>query len=126
MPWLPICLLFLVAGGCRRLSPADYVPDASVAKKALAAALNAWKAGQPMGPIEGKPVAVQALDSVWQSGRKLSAWVLLQESAASTGQQFRVRLEFADGSSQECQYVVVGRDPIWVFRQEDYDKLQGN
>lgn len=119
-------LVLALAPGCRRPSPADYVPDAAVGKQALAAALDAWKAGQPMGTIAGTSPPVQVLDSTWQAGRELAAWTLLQESEASTARQFNVRLEFADGTTAERQYVVVGRDPIWVFSQEDYDKLQGN
>ena len=119
-------LVLALVAGCRQPTPADYVPDAASAREALAAALDAWKAGQPMGNVSGAPVAVQVLDSTWQSGRKLAAWTVLEETPASTGRQFCVRLEFADGASRECQYVVVGRDPLWVFSQEDYDRLQGN
>jgi len=119
-------LLVLVPGCGRKLSHADYVPTKEKARAALEAALTAWQNGRPPGKIEGVSPAVQAVDSVWQAGQKLAGFTILDEESGDGPQRFSVRLNLKDTKGElVVRYVVLGRDPIWVYRAEDYKRAMG-
>ncbi|MHB1421964.1 MAG: hypothetical protein ACYC3I_01965 [Gemmataceae bacterium] len=116
--------LALCAIGCNRTK--SYVPSASDGRKALEAALTAWQNGQKVGTIENAEPPVQAVDSGWGKGRKLANYEILNEMAREDGRRsFKVRLNLQNPpETQEVQYLVVGRSPLWVFREEDYNGFQ--
>ena len=118
----------LAAVGCSKGGKVeDFTPPADNARKALEAALNHWKAGQKPGTVPGTTPAVQAVDAKWEGGQKLTAFEILgEEPASGTGPRvFKVRLTTAQGAPVETKYFVYGIDPVWVSRDEDYQKLSG-
>ncbi|HET6575915.1 MAG TPA: hypothetical protein VFG68_20100 [Fimbriiglobus sp.] len=118
--------LLLLAGCSPGGKVEDFTPPADNARKALEAALNHWKAGNPPGTVSGTSPAVEVLDSKWKAGQKITGYEVLGEDAAGPGPRtFKVRLTLARGSPVEVRYVVVGIDPLWVYRDEDYKKLSG-
>jgi hypothetical protein len=58
------------------------------------------------------------------AGRKLEAYTILGPVAADAPRCFAVRLKLA-GSRDEVRerYVVIGLDPLWVLRYDDYEML---
>jgi hypothetical protein len=118
---LPIALLAL---GCRRTP--SYVPSTSDGRQALETALTAWQNGQKVGPVENASPPVQAVDSVWGKGQKLAGYEILEEVTREDGRRsFKVRLNLQNPSeTQEVRYIVSGRSPLWVFREDDYNGFQ--
>ena len=70
---------------------------------------------------------VEAVDSKWKAGQKLSKFEILGEDAGGQGPTFfSVRLTVKGRAKAEVvRYVVVGRDPLWVYREDDYQTSAG-
>lgn len=124
--WLAILL-----AGCGGNSAESYVPPSNAAQEALQIALEAWKGGQPADPAGKLPsgATVRAIDGDWTEGKRLSAYEIVKElpQTAEVGpRQFTVKLTL-EGTPQpiETTYLVVGIDPLQVFRDKDYDKYFG-
>ncbi len=128
--WAVGCgLLLLACTGCRdqKESYDKYVPTDEVARKSLEAALSAWQKGSAPGRIETGPPAVQVVDSRWRAGPKLARYqILSMEPGVDGSRWFSVRLTLTNQSAEQTvRYAVVGRDPIWVYREEDYKRATG-
>jgi hypothetical protein len=126
LAWLAVWL-----AGCGGNSDESYVPQSESAKEALQMALDAWKAGQPADPVGALPsgATIRAIDMDWAAGSRLAAYEIVQElpqSAEPGPRRFTVKLTL-DGSAQpvEVTYLVVGIDPLQVFRDKDYDLYFG-
>jgi len=113
--------------GCSKADVKDYVPADALARKSLETALDAWKAGKPPDAIGAAEPAISAQDTLWQSGKKLQQYEIVgPEKGDDQNLRFRVRLTLAgETAPKEVVYVVLGKDPIWVFSEEDYGKTSG-
>lgn len=119
-------LLVLGCLGCRDRSYSKYVPGEDQARQALESALSAWKSGKKFGPVEGTSPAVQVVESRWQSGQKLSSYEVLGEEPSEGPKVFSVRLSLKGQPKQQVvRYVVLGKDPLWVYREDDYKAPAG-
>lgn len=105
------------------------MPEDAAARAALTAALDAWKAGKAPDQIGASGPAVQAQDSQWRDGQKLLAYEILGPAPSPAGdsnRRYTVKLTLAGATApQETVYVVMGKDPIIVFSQSNYEKLSG-
>jgi hypothetical protein len=118
-----LCGLAAFAGGCGR-SAERFTPPDAVARASLAAALEGWKAGRAPGTIEDVSPQVQVVDTERQPGQTLLDYQVLSEAASTSGRAYVVRLKLNDPTSEErVRFIVVGIDPIWVFRKGDFDRL---
>ena len=104
-----------------------YVPADALARKSLETALDAWKAGKAPDAIGAAEPAVSAQDALWQSGKKLQQYEIVgPEKGDDQNLRFRVRITLVgEAAPKEVVYVVLGKDPIWVFSEEDYRKTSG-
>jgi hypothetical protein len=121
-------LVCLAVGGCSSATSEDYVPDEDAGRQALETALTAWQTGQPMKRIERPEAAVvEPQDSEWKRGRKLASFSIGEELPTTEGpKQFAVRLTFqGEARPVDAVYFVAGRDPLWVFRDRDYQRTTG-
>jgi hypothetical protein len=121
-----IVIALLMASGCEKTPPpADrYVPAPDAAQSALHACLMEWKEGRDVGPISGRTPAVNVVDSHRRTGQTLEEFDILGEVPGGGFRQFAVRLTLNPPAQEErVRYIVIGIDPLWVFRQEDYDML---
>ena len=115
----------LVLAGCGR-SVKSYFPPEQASRQALEAALTAWQNGQPPGEVAGGPPAVRVVDSKWVAGQKISRFQILDEESAQGPTFFSVRLTVkGSAKDQVVRYVVVGRDPLWVYREDDFQTAAG-
>jgi hypothetical protein len=109
--------------GCQSRTRQDYVPTAAAAEEALKSVLDAWQRGEPPGRIEGEP-AIQVGDTHRRAGQKLARYEIAGELPTQEGRLFAIRATFASPAAEEkIHYVVVGIDPLWVLRQEDYHTM---
>lgn len=117
-------LFFSLGSGCSKSDPSRYIPAPAVAEESLRAALEAWRAGQPAGTVTSYNVPIQVADTHRRAGQKLKGYEILGEVSVDGGRRFQVRLDLENPDAQEkVQYIVVGIDPLWVFRREDYDMI---
>jgi hypothetical protein len=112
-----------VGCGPRGADPARYVPSAEAAREALTEALAAWQAERPPAKLGGT-AAVQLVDRQRQNGRKLRNFTVLGEVPGEGPRCFAVHLVL-EGPDEEkrARFVIVGADPVWVFRHEDYQMM---
>jgi hypothetical protein len=112
----------LLAAGCDKSSPQSFRPDEDVARGALEAALTAWKSGQATpAPLKDHDPPVHIVDKVWESKAKLKNYEIQSAAETDTTKTFTVKLDLEKAlAPQSVVYVVVGKSPVWVFREEDY------
>jgi hypothetical protein len=130
-PALPLIALLVIAllgicVGCGGAPEKKYIPQASIARGALKAALEHWKSGAKHGPIEGFNVPVNVFDARWQNGKKLESFEILSEVPSDGPKIFLVKMKLdEDKAENEVTYLIVGKDPLLVFREQDYKKASG-
>lgn len=115
--------LALAALGCADAGPRaeDFIPPEDRARAALEAYLQAWSAGDRQTTVPGTSPAVQVADELRAKGRTLSAFTILGPVPADMPRCFGVRLTLGNPVQEVRErYVVVGLDPVWVWRYDDY------
>lgn len=118
--------LLLSLAGCGGGGTGKFVPASATARSALETALNAWQKGDKPGQVAAGPPVIQVLDAKWGSGQKLAKYEILSEEPGDGPRWFTVKLTLQQPpGEQTVKYVVLGNDPIWVQREEDYKKLSG-
>jgi hypothetical protein len=86
--------------------------------------MSTWKAGHPTGIIEPTSPRVQVVDTHRNPGQALLDYEILSDSADPRFRTFNLRLTLSDSEERPVvRFLVVGIDPILVFRQEDYELL---
>jgi hypothetical protein len=112
-----VCLL----GGCSKTASYErYIPSDEVSQAAITTMLQAWKQGVPAGPVpETKPV-VHVTDQHRRRNEKLVDYRILGEVPGDTPRCYAVQLQFEPQRDEHVRFIVVGIDPLWVFRFEDY------
>ena len=109
--------------GCNRSDPQRYVPAAALARDALTASLQSWAAGDPTPRLAAGQPSLQFADSL-RTGRTLESFEIVGELPVEDGRRFEVRLTLSDPpGSEKAQYIVLGIDPLWVMRMEDYHMI---
>jgi hypothetical protein len=117
--------LLIAAAGCNH-STEHYLPATATARQALETALQAWQNGQPTGQIAGTAPVVSVIDSKRKPGQKLGSYEILKEEEVDGRTYFSVKLKLKDGSPERVtRYVVVGRDPLWVYQEDDFKSVSG-
>jgi hypothetical protein len=119
-------VLTLCGPGCggRARGFEQFIPEPGPARSALTAVLAAWAEGRPPeAPAATRP-EVYVVDKQRRPGQRLARFEVLGEVAAEKARGFAVRLNFEDPDGQDVvRFLVVGTDPVWVFRQEDYEMI---
>jgi hypothetical protein len=115
----------LLAGCQGRPSAERFIPAGPKARQALEAALGAWQRGAPHGAVPGTAApVVEFVDSHHKPGQRLKSFAVLSVAPGDGPRTFSVRLTL-EGPAEEvrARYVVVGLDPLWVIRHEDFEML---
>ena len=128
---IPDVLLWFVVGlcasGCRE-KPDGYerfVPKPETARAAVFGMLENWRKGLPVDAVAGSHPTVRVVDKQRRPGQKLTQFEIVGEMSADNVRSFAVRLTFDEKTDepQVVRFYVVGIDPLWVFRQEDYELI---
>jgi hypothetical protein len=120
MAMLPMASLLVGCGA----NQAQYTPTSDEARTSLEASLTAWRDGKAYGSVTATP-PVQIADSVWQGGGQIESFQIGDEETDADGSKlFPVKLKMKKPpGDQSLRYVVRGRGPVWVFREEDYKRM---
>lgn len=120
---LTVVPLVGLVSGCGS-SLARYTPTTDQARDSLTAALTSWRDGKPLGPVQSTP-PVQVADSAWQAGHQLESFEIGADKDEGDGtRQFDVKLKMKKPAGDlSVRYFVHGRDPVWVYREEDYKRM---
>ncbi len=121
---IPLLVLNSSISGCGGNSRSTYLPAAGKARESLTTALTAWKSGAPHGPIASSKPVINVFDLRWTQGKKLESFAILEEMKNTEQPQFKVRMQFAGEPEQTNVYLVIGIDPLQIFRDEDYARMQ--
>ena len=118
-----LILLCATSCGCRGRNP-NFVPTKEDARFALSCSLQAWREGKQVGEIAYSKPTIFVSDSNRKVGQKLIDFRILGETPGLSGRTYAVELELDFPSERKkAEYIVVGIDPLWVFRREDYELL---
>jgi hypothetical protein len=118
---LAVFLALAACLGCGNGGTDQFLPSENVSRKALEAALTAWQNGQPMDQVGSASPAIQVAEPRWQSGEKLGGYEIVKEESEAGHTFFSVKLKLkSKGSEQLVRYVVVGKDPLWVYTEDEF------
>jgi hypothetical protein len=101
-----------------------YTPSSDDARISLEAALQSWREGKPPGVIDGKP-RVHVVGSAWPGGEQIESFTIGDEQDAGDGtKQFVVKVvtKPKHGEKEE-KFIVHGREPVYVFAEQDYLRM---
>ena len=115
--------------GCSR-SPAPghahdrFVPAPETARQAVDAVLRAWQEGAAPGMIPNMKPQVHISDAHRKAGQRLKTYQILGAVPGDAPRCFAVKATFSNPAAEErIRFVVIGIDPLWVFRHEDLELL---
>lgn len=119
-----LALVALIAGCSGQSTVESFHPSDGPAEDALNAALTAWQGGQAKpGLIETSKARVQIDDEVWESGAKLKSFEIVEVLAGDGPPKFSVKLTLEGAAApQDAIYVVVGKDPLMVMTEKQYNR----
>jgi len=111
----------LYVRGCRGETK-NFVPSSAIAHAAVKKALEAWQGGAMSGEIAGTKPSIVVTDVKRKPSQLLEHFEILGETPGRAGRTFAVQLQLSKPiESLKTEYIVVGIDPLWVFRREDYE-----
>lgn len=101
-----------------------FMPSWDEARQALESVLAAWRDAPSPLPSSFDSPAVRFVDQYRRPGQRLLSFQILRQLDVENARQFTVRLVLErEDSPQLVRYNVLGRQPVWVFRLEDYDMI---
>jgi hypothetical protein len=104
----------------------QFLPSQDVSRKALETALTAWQNGQPMDQVASASNAIQVAEPRWKAGQKLNGYEIVKEETEDGHTFFSVKLKLkSQAREQVVRYVVVGKDPLWVFTEDEFKGKAG-
>ncbi len=116
----------LCGGGCGPdLDVSKYIPPDDVALRAMTATLDSWSRGEKVGEIASDlPVKVHVVDNHRRAAQRLRTYEILGKVPGDGAVTYAVKLQFTDPDQTETvRFYLLGKDPLWVTRQEDFDLL---
>lgn len=127
---LPLCsllVLFALAGCGGGNTEKSFIPPVASARDGLTAALKAWQDGSAKpGRIDGT-VPLQVIEPLWSAGKKLQTFeIVKEESTPDSPSKFTVKLTLEGATEpRDMVYVVVGKDPLWIMPEAEYQRNAG-
>jgi hypothetical protein len=101
-----------------------FVPSWVEARHALESSLSTWRDTPAPLPESFDIPAVQFVDKRRKPNQRLLSFQILGQTDLEYVRQFTVRLNVeGEESPQLVRYNVLARDPVWVYRLEDYEMM---
>lgn len=123
--WCLLGLIAACAAGCSSHPESPrYLPGWPESRAALVAALTDWRENPPPYAPSRELRGIVFADKQRKPDDRLRSFAVLGETEVENARQFTVRLEIqGDEAPRLVRYNVLGREPIWVFRLEDYEMI---
>ena len=103
-----------------------YIPSEDASRHALDTALAAWQSGKGPGVLADSSPKVAAVDARWSAGQKLGSYQVIGEETVEGQKFYSVKLSLKNPPrEQTVRYVVIGRDPLWVYSEDDLKSTKG-
>ncbi len=115
----------LLLAGCGTRRAPQFVPTEEAAERTLKTALTAWQNGQkPPSLVQETSPPIQLVDTNLKPGQKLAKFTVLGPTTGDAQRCYAVRLTL-DNPPEEvrARFVVMGLDPLWVVRYEDFERM---
>jgi len=125
---IALCALLALSVGCsNQTSVQSFTPHEDLALEALTEALTAWQNGQAEpGAVAGTEPVVQVNDAKWKGGAKLKSFEITESLPGDSPRMFAVKLTLEGATvPEDVTYVVVGKDPLWVWTKDEYERSAG-
>lgn len=122
-----LALVGLMTGCGRSATVESFHTEDEPAKDALNKALTAWQNGQEKpGPVPGTKPEIRVADARWLNGAKLKSFEIGEPLDEEGAVQFPVKLTLEGAAAPEQEtYIVVGKDPLWVWTKAEYERSGG-
>jgi hypothetical protein len=109
-------------GGSGETPTPAFVPPWTEARQSLETALSTWRDAASPLPEFFKIPGVQFVDKTRKPNQRLLSFQILGQTDIENARQFTVRLKLEGAAEPELvKYNLIGRDPVWVFRLDDYE-----
>ena len=117
----------LWAGCGNRNTVESFIPEELTSREAVEKALTAWKSGQSdPGTLAGGKPQIRVADERWLKGDKLLSFEIGEPLDEDGPAQFPVKLTLEGAAEPLAEtYVVVGKDPLWVWTKSEYERSGG-
>jgi hypothetical protein len=118
---------YVIANSPKKIDPeqarARLKPSEETAKHALTAALRSWQKGEKAGKVAGLDnPSIYLVDTCRLPEQILERFTILGEAAGDGPRCLSVRVNLHNpDEEQRLRFVVMGIDPIWVYRYEDFE-----
>jgi hypothetical protein len=100
------------------------IASTEVARKALETSLKAWKSGKPASSLTAEKPRIEAVDFEWKARKTLSDYKVGEVASGQGTQTFAATLTIkGEPAPRQVRYMVLGLDPVLVFRDEDFDRF---
>jgi hypothetical protein len=125
LAWVALLAGTLLLGGCGTRRAQRFIPSEESAERTLKTALTAWQNGKrPPSLIQETTPAVHLVDTNFKPGQKLARFTVLGPTTGDAQRCYAVRLTFDDPPEEvRARFVVMGLDPLWVVRYEDFERM---
>ena len=123
--WACCATLLVSIAGCDRgndeaATPA-FVPSWAEARQGLESALSTWRDAPSPSRASFDIQGVQFVDKQRKPDQRLLSFQVLGQTDSENARQFTVRLNLeGEDTPQLVKYNLMGRQPVWIFRLEDY------
>ncbi len=99
-----------------------FLPSWSEARASLESALTAWRDSRAPLPESFDTTATKFVDKHRKPNQRLRDFEILGQTEIENARQFTVRLHLdGEDAPQLIKYNVLGRQPVWIFRLDDYE-----
>jgi hypothetical protein len=117
----------LIAGCGNNATVDSFIPEDITAKEALEKALTAWQNGQEKpGSLPGGKTEIRVADERWSHGAKLKNFEIGEPLEEDGPARFPVKLTLEGAAAPEEEiYIVVGKNPLWVWTKAEYERSAG-
>ncbi len=121
---IALAVIFYETRPDSRPVPVSPLPERAAGRLAVEKALGRWRDSVESEPKGSQSEQVVLVDQQRKPGQRLRGFALLGDFEVESCRCFKVKLELAEPEeSKLVVYYVFGRDPMWVYRAEDFERI---
>lgn len=118
---LAASMMFALLAGCS--IPDAPLPTGEEARASLEKALTTWKAGERVSTLTELKPPIDAVDHEWVARKVLTDYMIGTTVDGQGNKTFNVTLTLKGAQPKDVKYMVFGRDPVHIYRDEDFARM---